>query len=290
MRVTGAVGGACLVLCVVALPDVGLAQETISAAQRLTRAEICYEEYNFACARDELAHARAALATLTESQRISALRLSAETALAMRDSTAAHTHLLALLEAQPRFSPPGKAWPKPWLKALAAARAAAPDRLPPTLQVALPVGPVPAGKALPIEVRATDRSGVAGVTLFLVDRRPLALTTTDGRTWRTTIPADQVVPPEVLLWAESMDQRQNGPARWGSARAPKRIEVAAEVKDGGLVTKWWFWTAIGGAVAVATATGITVWLLTRDEDTPSSPEGPGSQTGGTNVRLKWPYP
>ena len=54
--------------------------------------------------------------------------------------------------------------------------------------------------------------------------------------------------------------------------------------DGGIASKWWFWTAIGGTVAVATATGLTVWLLTKEDDTSTpDPMPPMSETGSVKV-------
>ncbi len=269
----------------VATPPAG-AQETVSASQRLARAKLCYEALDYSCAEQELTHARAAMEALDPAGRIGVLQLSAESALSMGKQEQAHTHLMALLKADPSFQPPPKSWSKPWLDALAAARRASPDRLPPTLEVSLPIGPVPSDEVLVLELQATDRSGVSGVKLFLVTGPSFDCTTSDGQTWHAKIPAEHVVGEELLLWIEARDQPGNGPARWGSPRAPKRIPIAQKVTSDSVATKWWFWTIIGGTVAVAAATGITVWLLTQEDEPPA----PTTATGGIDVRFVWPTP
>ena len=266
------------------------ADEPLGPQQRLARGEVCLAALDFECAEAELAEARKGHEKLSPGERRQVFRLSAETALSLEKRAHARSYLTSLLELSPGFMPRPGAWPKPWLVVLEEARGARPDRDPPQLRVALPMT-TPAGKEVVIEVEAIDRSGVGGVTAFSktgsgVQR--LVLGTTDGRLWRATLPADRVVGPVLQLWIEATDSKGNGPARWGSAAEPQRIVVVAgetHEEAPSLVTRWWFWTAIGGAVAAATA--VTVYLVTREDEAgvvaPAVPT-----TGGVQVRFQLP--
>ncbi len=293
------------------------ARTAVTPARALARARVCRAALDYPCTERELAAARAGLSALPADSQRDVLALSAEVALAQGRREAADDHLDALLALDPTFEPPLDAWPPAWRARLDAARARAPDRLPPTLTVHLPVAARP-GEPVTVEVVAEDASGVSGVSLWLARDAPspvgatggprsadeqarspreTKLATTDGKTWRGTIAGGAVRGPALRLWVTAWDQRGNGPARWGSPEAPKTLPVVAPPKppgpdEGGapgatpkaergtpLVDRWWFWAAIGAGLA-ATATG--TYLLVR-------PEGePRGGTANVDVELTWP--
>lgn len=290
------------------------------AARALARARVCRAALDYPCAERELAAARAGLAALAADGQREVLALSAEVALAQGKVTAADGHLDALLAVAPTFAPSRDAWPPAWRARLEAARRRAPDRAPPALTVHLPVAARP-GEPLPVSVVAEDPSGVAGVSVWLATTPgPLSgstgragdapdhangpheppgggaehkLATTDGVTWRGTLPGVEVRGRALRVWVTAWDLRGNGPARWGSPEAPKVLPLAAppgalatspgapgdRPESTPLVERWWFWAAIGAGVA-ATAAG--TYLLVRPD---------GASQGGTanvGVELAWP--
>ena len=258
------------------------ADDDLTATQRLERAALCFEELDLECAEAELIEARRSLQTLAAGDRERVIRLSAEVAFSSERQADAEVHLRALLALNPTFEPAAGAWPGPWRDTLVRLRAAAPDRSPPTLRVQVPVQ-VETGQAFEVEVLAEDRSGVGGVTLlvFGATTTRIALTTTDGRTWRGTVAASLVVGDAVPIQIEATDQLGNGPASWG---APHRVPVLSRPEPApSVVETWWFWTAIGGAVAVAVATGITVWALPREDEAAIEITPP--ETGSVYVEL-----
>lgn len=264
---------------------VALASAQMPPHTRLERARVCYEAVDFACAEAELAAARADSGSLTTAQAQTVDRMSAMTALALGKTDEARTHLKALLARQPDFVPAKGAWPAPWRELLEELRGIAPDRLAPTLSVRTPLE-ITLGQPFEVEVDAEDPSGIGGVTLHLGDGgQPLALATTNGRRWTVRVPGSRVVGSRLELWVVAVDQRGNS-ASAGSAGAPRIIHVAApRPEPASVVDTWWFWTAIGGAVLVATATGVTVWLLTKDDPGSGPAVGPQEETGQVRARM-----
>ncbi len=65
--------------------------------------------------------------------------------------------------------------------------------------------------------------------------------------WSATIPGDDVQPPLVEYYFEALDANNLPIAARGDVAAPLRIAVEGE-GEGGVATKWWFWTIIGVAV------------------------------------------
>ncbi|MFT7623317.1 MAG: hypothetical protein ACI9WU_002500 [Myxococcota bacterium] len=260
----------------------------LTAAQRVDRARVCFEAMDFACVERETEQGLG-LATASRSREVQSqlLALRVESALA-QSLPSADPRLAELLAVDPGFDAPG--WPTPWLARLKRARAAAPDREPPELSVRLPLTHA-AGQ--PFEVLATtrDRSGTAGVTLFVAGLpQPLSMTTTNGTSWRAIVPASAAVGDSVALWLEASDQVGNGPTRFGTAEQPRRVHLEqpppkTPPSDDRLVSKWWFWTAIGGAVLVGAAAGVTVWALSQDDA--AAPTGPPAAETG-NVRVGVP--
>ena len=301
----------------------GRAAAAPKAARALARARVCRAALDYPCAERELAAARAGFAALAADGQREVLALSAEVALAQGKVTAADGHLDALLAVAPTFAPSRDAWPPAWRARLEAARRRAPDRAHPALTVHLPVADRP-GEPLPVSVVAEDPSGVAGVSVWLAtSQEPISgsavgpddaptrphgshgppgptadgeehkLATTDGVTWRGTLPGVEVRGRALRVWVTAWDLRGNGPARWGSPEAPKVLPLAAppgalatspgapgdRPESTPLVERWWFWAAIGAGVA-ATAAG--TYLLVRPD---------GASQGGTanvGVELAWP--
>ena len=271
-------------LCLAAL----LVTDDLPPDARLAQARVCAAALDFECAEAELSAVRAELAKLDASAQREALRLSAEVALSSGRTRDAEAHLGALLERDPEFAPPAGAWPDPWRAALERARAAAPDRTPPRLTVAVPVAAEP-GKPVRIEVKTEDPSGVGGVMVVVVGTpdHTQALATTDGRTWTGLVPGELVTGAEVLLWVHAVDLLGNGPARWGSPDTPRRIPVV-QPQAVSVWSQWWLWTSIGAAAA--TATGVALYFLLR----PSEDATPGAlapaEVGGVRVKIGFPYP
>ncbi len=243
----------------------------------LARARVCYEALDFECVEQ---YGQLAI-TGDPAGRVEAARLLAQSALATDKVDLADKRLAALLALKPDFEP--KAWPKAWIARLEAARAAAPDRQPPELTVRIPLTAAPK-TAFDVVAITKDKSGVAGVKLFVGGQQgPIAMATTDGTTWRATVPASAVVGDAVGLWVEATDRLGNGPARFGTWAKPRLVQLETPGGDDSLTSQWWFWTAIGGAVAVAAATGVTVWALTQKDDAIAPPLTPPGETGNLKV-------
>ncbi len=174
-------------------------------------------------------------------------------------------------------------------------RRAAPDVRPPELAVQAPKTAI-AGAPLTVTVSATDRSGVAGVTLFIGAGDAFPMATTDGETWQVAIPAELVPAGELRLWIEATDRAGNGPARWGSAEMPRlcavtdpappiadplttaTIEPPPEA-DTPVWETWWFWTTIGVGVA---GVGTLVYFLV-----PRSSGPPPDDAADLSVEVRW---
>ena len=97
-------------------------------------------------------------------------------------------------------------------------------------------------------------------------------TTRDGEDFLATIPGDDVAPPLVEYYFEGLDGDGLPVASRGDVAAPLRIAVEAP-GQGGIATKWWFWTILGAVVIGGAVT--TAILLTRD-DGPGPGEMPGT--------------
>ncbi len=127
------------------------------------------------------------------------------------------------------------------------------------------------GEPLTLEVALKDPSGrVARVVLAwrpgdALDEtfRRLEATHSEGR-FTVTVPADVVRPPFVEYYFEALDAQGLPVAARGDAAAPLRVTVPGP-SQGGLLSKWWFWAAVG---AVAVGGAATAFLL-LDSPTPT---------------------
>jgi tetratricopeptide (TPR) repeat protein len=138
------------------------------------------------------------------------------------------------------------------------------DEAPPEVQT-VTVFPVAEGAPLDFMVEATDASGVGAVRVQYRVRGGktwgvLPLTPASPNQFAGALPPVAALPPGIEYYVEAWDRLGNGPARVGSAEKPRFVEVHAGVaKDNShFYEKWWFWTAIGAAVAGGTAAALTV--------------------------------
>ena len=224
----------------------------------LQRARVCWAALDPDCASSALVEVRAALldAGFTADERHEAWRLSAEVALAQ--GLDAQPYLAALLELDPAFAP---RWPEAWLAALAVAREAAPDRLPPTLRIDLPTEARPK-TALPITVVADDPSGIQRCTA-IVDGVLIPLLSADGVTFRGTLPKARA--PQLVVVVEAADRAGN------VARTESRVQITTPpTRATPVVETWWFWTLVG-VVVVGGAVGLGLAL--SDDDPGITPTG-----------------
>ncbi len=80
-----------------------------------------------------------------------------------------------------------------------------------------------------------------------------------------TIPAEGVRPPFVEYYFEALDAQGLPVAARGDAAAPLRVAVPAP-EQGGLLSRWWFWAAVG---AVAVGGAITAAVLIESGPAPT---------------------
>ena len=254
--------------------------EDLTAGQRLERARVCSAALDFDCAARELEALR--LEDLTPEDRVEALRLHAETCLALNRLDEAERHLLSLLEIRPDWSPQAGSWPPKWLDVLEKARRLAPDRLPPVIR-GVEVSDAVEGEPVEFRVFIEDPSGVGGATLsVLPGAPPIRLKTTDGRTWVGVVPGEWVRAPALAYSIEAVDTLGNGPVRVGSEEA-REIPVAARpAAPTPVVRRAWFWAAIAAGAALV-GTGIYFWTRSRDASTAA-----GSGRGDLRVEGIWP--
>ena len=220
----------------------------LEASRPLEEARVCWAALDLECAATRLAKVQSHLDTLSPAEQREALRLLAEVALASDRLADAQSALVSLLERDPRFSPSG--WPAPWLAALEAAKKAAPDRLPPELEVVLP-GAVRPREAVVVEVRAHDPGGVARCELVLADGFRVVLLSADGVLFRGEIPSDHVHVPEVLARIEASDRAGNlalWPAQGSQRVLVQRPPIAPQPP---ITSRWWFWTGLGVVISGA---------------------------------------
>ena len=159
------------------------------------------------------------------------------------------------------------------------------------------VSKAPLGKAITIRAQIQDESAVFAPSVLIRPRGRREFDTLDmkksGRDYEAIVPAEQVT-GDLEYVIEAFDEHGNGPAREGSPEIPLAISVfdptttvvtpdvgptdarpdivpkderPAE-QDGGVVTKWWFWTLIG----VAAAGGATAVVLATQGGTPEQVE------------------
>jgi hypothetical protein len=235
----------------------------------LERGRVCWFALDLECAERELMDAHREREVLTPDQRVELLSLLAELNLSADRPESARTHLVELLNLEPTFSPK---WPAPWLVTLDEARRLAGDRLPPTITASLPAT-AKADKPLVISAQIRDPSGVARVEAA-VDERRIALSTTDGERWSTTLPRELVkagLSIQILAW----DRHHNGPATFPAA--PHAVAIEAEPTPA-ITSRWWFWASIAGAAGLAVALGFAL--------APSS--SPSSSSGDLGIKLELP--
>jgi len=255
------------VIGLVALALLGAEPEPPTVPPPLERARVCWAAVDVECTAAALAEARAGLDALAPGEQIEVLALSAEVALSADDRAGAREHLRAVLERDPRFSP---AWPEAWLAEVAEVRRAMPDVLPPELALTLPAS-TPPKRAVRVQVRATDPSGVARVTVRVAGRE-LACVTADGEAWLTEVPREIVKVPDLSLETVAVDRAGNAATRHDVLP----VVVPPEPPSPPLTSRWWFWTALGVGVAAATTT--IVLLATGGDE-----GGSGAELGGLVV-------
>ena len=275
-------------ICIYFMLTVGIASaEGISPQQSLERAQICIEALDYECAQSELSKARIHEKMLASEQLIRLHRLGALTALSLGETLEAEEELRRLLELRPDFTPEEGSWPPNWLNVLERVRRGMPDRLAPEIEVSEQLSPAYRNHDWTLNVEVLDAGGVAAVTLFVaVDGRVenIPMATPNGKTWRAVVSAQWMVGSELQYWVEAYDRAGNGPSHWGSVDTPKRVSLSQKISsvDQPLHQKWWFWTALGGVVAVG---GATLYLMSG-----SDPTTPSIQTGKLDVEIQWPSP
>lgn len=255
------------IVALVALTGVTTITARADPREDLGRARVCWAALDPECAEEALVTVRAHLAELSPTERLEALRLSAEVALATERTADAHQFLLVVLELDPRFAPSG--WSSDWLDALDAARRDAPDRLPPELAVIVPAE-VKSKTPVTLEVHADDPSGIASCQAELASGVRLTLMTADGRVFRGEIPGKEARPPELTFFVEASDRAGNV-TRWPANATYHRVVVnePPEPASTPIIEQWWFWTTIG--VVVAGTTAALVLTLGDDEGTSTAP-------------------
>ena len=230
----------------------------------LDRGRLCWHALDLPCAERELTLAYAERDQLAQPLRRELLLLLAELRLSSDAPDAARAHLLELLDLDPAFAP--ATWPPEWLSVLDEARRLAPDRLPPTLSGALPIE-APPQRPVTVTITATDPSGLSRVELVAADKR-FVMSTTDGFTYIVTLPRELLVPGRLPLQIEAWDRHGNGPTQYPST--PHTLTIKPLPDSPALTERWWFWAAIGAAVA-----GTAVALALALTPTSSSPASSG---------------
>lgn len=151
----------------------------------------------------------------------------------------------------------------------------------------------PLGAPIAIRARIDDESEIFAPSVYVRPRGKEEFDTIPMRRvedgYEALIPAEQVV-SDLEYFIEAFDEEGNGPAREGSPERPIRIAVLARGglphsaedparapedgaegalavvtangassgrarEDGGLLTRWWFWTIVGLAAAGGIAAG-----------------------------------
>ena len=144
---------------------------------------------------------------------------------------------------------------------------------PATLDHDLPAE-APGGESLDLAVRLDDPDN--RVRSVVLAYRPAdetgfvrvdAARTSQG--FAATIPGDQIAPPVVEYYFEALDERGNVVGRRGDERIPMRIPVPGE-DEGGVWTKWWFWTLIGVGVAASVAIPVGIIYGGGDDTGPAT--------------------
>ncbi len=136
-----------------------------------------------------------------------------------------------------------------------------------TFEHALPAS-AERGSGLDLRVRAVDPAGRA--ERLVLAYRPggsteftrLELRPQPGGLAGATIPGDAVEPPVIEYYFEAIDGAGRLAGRMGDAGVPLRVPVPGE--EEGILSKWWFWTAIGVAVAASVAIPVAI-VMTGDD-------------------------
>ena len=155
------------------------------------------------------------------------------------------------------------------------AKVRAVDHDPPTLRHA-PPGEGKYGTVLTIEASASDASGIKKVVLHFrqAGNRGFSSVNMERRKNKTlvaSVPALSVIRPGVEYYIEAWDVLGNGPGLKGSAAKPILVPVKGGPQRPGptvatpVYKKWWFWVAVGGAVA-ATGGIVAAATLTREQN------------------------
>jgi hypothetical protein len=138
------------------------------------------------------------------------------------------------------------------------------DDAPPEIQT-VTVFPVKEGVSLDFMVEATDPSGVSAVRVQYRVRGGktwgvLPLTPSSPTQFAGALPPIAALPPGIEYYVEAWDRAGNGPSHLGSADKPRFVEVHAgpPKETSHIYEKWWFWTAVGAAVAGGTAAALTL--------------------------------
>lgn len=270
------------------LPDAGASNEGGAPASQpavkvvrihdlLLRAIALYQRSEFAKARDQLKEVLSFVGDERSRAAQEAYTYLALVHLAFGDTEAAVTAFERALAVNSELSLPSRA-PK-ILAALAQARlrykakVRAMDHDPPTLRHTPPTqGKY--GHALALVVTATDSSGVKRVVLHhrQAGNRGFSSVNLERRkdgALEATVPGMSVARPGVEYYLEAWDTLGNGPGLKGSPAKPILVPVEdgparAGVAPRPLYKKWWFWVAVGGAVAV-TGGVIAASVMTRQQ-------------------------
>ena len=127
------------------------------------------------------------------------------------------------------------------------------------------------GRATAIRFSVEGNADVATVRVFYRgmeggDAEAVEATATDDGHFRATIPARDE-PDELELFAEARDARARVVTRAGEPLAPISLPIRLEATDGaggsatsggGILTEWWFWTAVGVVASGAVVAGFTL--------------------------------
>ena len=127
--------------------------------------------------------------------------------------------------------------------------------------------PAQAKKGADVELRSFLKDPARRVTQLILAYRQgtkevfkRVTATRDAEGFSATIPGQDVRPPLVEYYLEGLSEAGLPLASRGDVEAPLRIAVPA-AKQGGIATKWWFWTIIGTVVVAGAITAVV--LATR---------------------------
>ena len=284
------------VLCLWAVPQ-GAVSSPPSPEQRLERGVLCLEVMDYPCVDRELQALKGQYDGLSAAQKQGVAQLLVESLLSQKKWELARQELKVLLTLNPDFRPKKGAWPPKWNELYEETLSLLPDASPPIVTL-VDVSPQDATGPWTIRVELRDPSGIGTVKLFVRQgsvTHELLMATSNGIHWQASVPnlwasRTQEGSATLSFWGHATALNGNGPGTLGSAKTPKTVQFAsappapqgATTDDDSILSKWWFWTALGSAAVVS---GVTVYLLSSDSGT-SAPLPYG--TGNLRVNIAWP--